>query len=71
MKLNRREVLKGGLSSLGFVAMPGGLFAAPAGWKPKKKPNLAFGVVSDTHMRCHYDGKSSKSDSLLQAAQAL
>jgi len=58
MKLNRREVLKGGLSSLGFVALPGGLFAAPSDWKPKKKPNLIFGVVSDTHMRCHYDGKS-------------
>jgi len=58
--LNRREVLKGGLATLGFMALPGGLpvFAAPAGWKPKKKPNLVFGVVSDTHMRCHYDGKS-------------
>ena len=44
MKLNRREVLKGGLASLGFVALPGGLWAAPAGWKPKKKPNLTFGV---------------------------
>ena len=57
MKLNRREVLKGGLSSLGLIALPGGLWAAPQGWKPKKKPNLTFGVVSDTHMRCHYDGK--------------
>ena len=36
MKLNRREVLKGGLLSLGFMVLPGGLFAAPAGWKLKK-----------------------------------
>ena len=36
MTLNRREVLKGGLATLGFMALPGGLFAAPAGWKPKK-----------------------------------
>ena len=58
MNLTRRELTKGGLASLGFLALPGGLYAAPAGWKPKKKPNLVFGVVSDTHMRCHYDGKS-------------
>ena len=36
MKLNRREVLKGGLATLGLIALPGGLFAAPAGWKLKK-----------------------------------
>ena len=58
MTFSRREFVKGSLASLGFVALPGGLFAAPPGWKPKKKPNLVFGVVSDTHMRCHYDGKS-------------
>ena len=41
------------------MALPGTpVFAAPPGWNPKKKPNLVFGVVSDTHMRCHYDGKS-------------
>lgn len=55
MNLARREFAKGGLASLGFLALPGGLFAAPPGWKPKKKPNLVFGVMSDTHMRCHYD----------------
>ena len=58
MKLNRREFVKGGLATLGFLALPGGLWAAPAGWKPKKRPNLVFGVVSDTHMRTHYDGVS-------------
>ena len=71
MGVNRREFLKDSLaylmsaanrasggyrSALGFIALPGGLFAAPAGWKPKKKPNLVFGVLADTHMRCHYDG---------------
>ena len=58
MNLDRRDFLKTGLASLGSLALPGGLFAAPPGWKPKKKPNLVFGVVSDTHMRCHYDGES-------------
>ena len=46
--LNRREFVKGGLAALGFMALPGGLFAAPAGWKPKKKPDLVFGVLSGT-----------------------
>ena len=55
MKFNRREVLKGGLSSLGFMALPGGLFAAPPGWKPMKKPNLVLGVMSDSHLRVGYD----------------
>ena len=54
--INRREFVKGGLATLGFLALPGGLFAAPKGWKPAKKPNLVFGILSDTHMRCHYDG---------------
>ena len=58
-QITRRDLLKGGMASLGFLALGDtGLFAAPKGWKPKKKPNLTFGVVSDTHMRCHYDGKS-------------
>ena len=74
MEMTRREFAKGGLASLGFLALPGGLFApllghplrgqpsaggyAPAGWKPKKKPNLVFGAVSDTHVRTDYDGVS-------------
>ena len=31
---------------------------APAGWKPKKKPNLVFGILSDTHLQSGWDGKT-------------
>ena len=58
MNLTRREFAKGGLAALGFLALPGGLFAAPPGWKPAKKPNIVFGAVSDTHVRTAYDGVS-------------
>ena len=56
MNLTRREFVKGSLATLGFLALPGGLFAAPAGWKPKGKPNLVFGVISDTHLRTAVKG---------------
>ena len=58
MNCFRREFVKGSLAALGFLALPSGLWAAPAGWKPKKKPNLVFGVVSDTHLRTQYGGKT-------------
>ena len=58
MDINRRDALKSGLSALGFLALPGGLFAAPAEWKPTKKPNLVFGILSDTHLMVGRDGKS-------------
>ena len=59
MNFNRRDFLKGSLASLGFFALPGGVFAAPAGWKPKKKPDLVFGVLSDTHLMVNRrNGKS-------------
>ena len=51
MTISRREFVKDSFAALGFLALPGGLFAAPAGWKPKKKPNLVFGILSDTHLR--------------------
>ncbi len=50
--ISRRELVKGGLAALGFSALPGGfLFAAPKGRKHGGKPNLVFGVLSDTHLR--------------------
>ena len=59
MEMNRWEFVKGGLAALGFLALDGlPVFAAPAGFKPKKKPNLAFGILSDTHLRVEWDGKS-------------
>ena len=52
MNVNRRDFIGGTLAVLGFSALPGGLiFAAPPGWKHGGKPNLVFGVVSDTHLR--------------------
>jgi len=55
--ITRREFVKDGLAALGFLALPGGLFAAPAGWKPKgKKPNLVVGILSDTHLQSGWDG---------------
>ncbi|MBO7683647.1 MAG: metallophosphoesterase [Kiritimatiellae bacterium] len=56
--MNRRMFFGGGLASLGFAALPGGIFAAPAGFRPPKKPNLVFGVLSDTHLMVEWDGKS-------------
>ena len=59
MMMNRREFAKGGLAALGFLALDGlPVFAAPVGWKPKKKPNLVLGILSDTHLMVEWDGKS-------------
>ena len=57
MAMTRREFVKDSLAALGFLALPGGLWAAPAGWKPAKgkKPNLVLGILSDTHLRVGYD----------------
>ena len=58
--MTRRDFIGNALAALGFSALPGGfLFAAPEGWKPGKKPNLVFGVVSDTHLRTRH-GSSGK-----------
>jgi len=46
--ISRREFLFGAAA----VGLGGWrLFAAPSGWKHDGKPNLVFGVVSDTHLR--------------------
>ncbi len=59
-EVSRRDLLKSSFAAIGFAALPGGfLFAAPEGWKPDKKPNLVFGVVSDTHLRTMH-GSSGK-----------
>ena len=33
MEITRHEFVKDSLATLGFLALPGGRFAAPAGWK--------------------------------------
>ena len=58
-KVTRRSLLKGGMASLGFLALGDtGLFAAPKGWEAKRKPNLVFGILSDTHLQSGWDGKT-------------
>ena len=58
--MNRRDFIGNALAALGFSALPGGfLFAAPPGWKHGGRPNLVFGVVSDTHLRTMH-GSSGK-----------
>ena len=56
MEMKRREFVKESMATLGFLALPGGLWAAPAGWKPAKKPNLVVGILSDTHLQSGGDG---------------
>ena len=73
MNVNRRDFIGGTLAALGFSALPGGLiFAAPTGWKHGGKPNLVFGVISDTHLRTRHgaSGKPGKNwpDRYLAAA---
>ena len=59
MNFNRREFLKGSLASLGSLALDGlPVFAAPAGFKPKKQPNLVFGILADSHLMVAGDGVS-------------
>ena len=48
MSVSRREFLSGA-AALGLGGWR--LFAAPLGWKHGGKPNLVFGVLSDTHLR--------------------
>ena len=51
MIISRRSFLAGAASfTLGCWGGFGRIFAAPVGWKPSRKPNLVFGVISDTHL---------------------
>ena len=56
MSVSRREFLSGAAA---FGLGGWRLFAAPPGWKHGGKPNLVFGVVSDTHLRTRH-GSSGK-----------
>ena len=57
--MTRRDFIGSTLAAVGFLVLPGGfLFAAPKGWKHGGKPNLILGVVSDTHLRTAYDGRT-------------
>ena len=59
-RVNRREFLKGGLASLGFMALDGlPVYAALLDWNPNRKPDLVFGVLADTHLMTAWDGKSA------------
>ncbi len=52
MNFPRRDFLKGSLAALGLSALGfARVFAAPDGFRPRGKPNLLLGVVSDTHLR--------------------
>ena len=72
MEISRREFLKDGTAAFGLGGWR--LFAAPAGWKHGGKPNLVFGVVSDTHLRTANKGSgigANWPDKMLDAVERL
>ena len=70
MNLSRHEFLQGVLASLGFGILESQrVLAAPPGWKRPSNPNVAFGIVSDTHLRTDLSGrKLAGSDRYLLSA---
>ena len=51
MNTSRRDFFRGVAAFAGFASMGGiRVLAAPQDWKPTKKPDLVFGVLSDTHL---------------------
>lgn len=57
--ISRKDFLRGGLSALGFMALDGlPVYAAPPEWKPKRKPDIVFGMLADTHLMTAWDAKS-------------
>lgn len=62
IRISRHDFLKGFSAAAGLGAFGGArLFAVPSGWTPAKKPNLVFGVMSDTHLRTVH-GSSGRPD---------
>lgn len=58
MNISRNEFLKGALASLGLGSFGSWrIYAAPPGWRRPAKANLAFGLVSDTHLRTDMTGR--------------
>lgn len=55
-RMLRRDFLRGAAA---FGLGGWRIFAAPPGWRPEGKPELVFGVVSDTHLRTANNGKYS------------
>jgi len=55
--VTRRSFLEGAAAFAGFAAL-GGLpvFPAAPSWRPRGKPNLVFGILSDTHLQSGWDG---------------
>ena len=57
--ISRKGFLRGGLASLALFALDGlPVFAAPPDWKPKRKPDIVFGMLADTHLMTAWDAKS-------------
>lgn len=51
-EVSRRDFLKSSFAAIGFAALPGGFFVCRAKrLETRRKPNLVFGVLSDTHLR--------------------
>ena len=56
---SRREFVKSAAALAGFAVFDGlPVFAAPPGWKPDRKPDITFGILTDTHLMTAWDAKS-------------
>ena len=56
---SRRDFVRSAAALAGFAAFDGlPVFAAPPGWKPDRKPDITFGILTDTHLMTAWDAKS-------------
>ena len=56
---SRRDFFKSAAALAGFAAFDGlPVFAAPPGWKPNRKPDITFGILTDTHLMTSWDAKT-------------